>query len=118
MLNLVKNQRVIISSIVLLFAVMPSYGASSNLKGLDPTKPLLGSTKSMVVKMTDNIVLEGIFHGSHGEQTHTAVINGKALKVNDYIGDYRLVAVNDNNVVLRSSEKRLKLSLFSSIVKK
>jgi len=110
--------RQVIVSTFLLFAVLPSQGATANSKGLDPTKPLFGSKQSQVVKLGQNLVLEGIFHGSHGAKTHTAVINGKALKVNDRIGEYRLVAVNDNSVVLRSSEKRLKLSIFSSVVKK
>jgi|TARA_B110000908_G_C9967741_1_gene319768 hypothetical protein len=116
--NLVKSQRIIIGSILLILAVLPSYGATSNLTGVDPTKPLFGSKQSKVVKVAKNLVLQSIFHGSYGEKTHTAIINGMVLQVNDYIGEYRLVAVNDDSVVLRSSDKRLKLSIFSSIVKK
>ncbi len=118
MFNLLKKQRVVIVSTLLMLVVLPSYGATANSTGLDPTKPLFGSKQSRAVKLGNNLVLEGIFHGSHGAKTHTAVINGKTLKVNDYIGEYRLVAVNDGSVVLRSSGKRLKLSVFSSVVKK
>ena len=103
----------------LLFAIaLPSYGSPEKSKGLDPTKPLFGSKQSSTVKIVNKLVLEGIFHSSHGGKTHTAIINGKALKVNDTIGEYRLVAVNDDSVVLRSSEKRLKLSVFSTVTKK
>jgi|TARA_B110000090_G_C13199711_1_gene376458 hypothetical protein len=145
MINPVKNQRIIISTIVIFFAVMPSDGTTANLKALDPGKPLsapgviekgktfaiekteleapevekiVGAKTPESVMPTQNIVLEGIFYSGHNEQTATAVINGQALKVNDYIGEYRLVSVKDNSVVLRSSEELLKLSLFSSIVKK
>jgi len=145
MINPVKNQRVIISRIMILFAFMSSDGITANLKALDPSKPLSASVVIDKGKMfaiekakpevsgvekiersqtpepviiTQSIVLEGIFHSGHNEQTATAVINGQALKVNDYIGEYRLVSVKDNSVVLRSSEESLELSLFSSIVKK
>ena len=112
-----KVLKTIVSTLLVCFALV-SQAALADTKGLDPTKPLFGSKQSQAVKVGKNLVLEGIFHGSHGAKTHTAVINGQSLKVNDYIGEYRLVAVNDDSVVLRSSEKRLKLSVFTSIVKK
>ena len=124
MFNLLKKQslpnkrlQIIVSTLVMCMALV-SQAVMANSKGLDPTKPLFGSKQSQMVKLGKSLVLEGVFHGSHGEKTHVAVINGKALKVNDYIGEYRLVAVNDESVVLRSPQKRLKLSVFSSIVKK
>ena len=119
--KLLKNQcQAIVSGLLLAITllVFPSYGATENNKGLDPTKPLFGSKQAQIVKVGKNLVLEGIFHGSHGGNTHTVIINGKALKVNDVIGEYRLVAVNDDSVVLRSSEKRLKLFVFSGVIKK
>ena len=116
--NVVKNQRIIIGSILLILAIIPSYAAKSNLTGVDPTKPLLGSKPSQRVKVAQNLVLQSIFHGTSGQKTHRAIINGMVLQVNDYIGEYRLVAVNDDSVILRSSEQRLKLSIFSSVVKK
>ena len=66
--------------------------------------------------ITQNIVLEAVFQDSYNDQNATAVINGKALKVNDYIYGYRLEAINETSVVLRSSTERLKLSLFTSII--
>ena len=81
-------------------------------QGLDPTKPLTGASTylSYDEKIKKHLVLESIFHGN---KVHTVVINGKTMVVNDYIGEYRLVAVNDDSVVLRSSEERLKLYVFS-----
>mgnify|MGYP000100189656 FL=1 len=94
-----------------------SFNAVANNNGVDPTKPLSGSKQSKAVNLGKKLVLESIFHGSNGGSMRTAIINGKPLKVNDTIGEYTLVAVNDNNVVLRSSEKRVKLSIFADVVK-
>gem|GEM_PF-1077713 len=123
--------------------MLPIYGVTANLKALDPTIPLVGAEVKERVKMltlqkpeltgakreemtsptaagfvgtTQNIVLEGVFQNSHNKQTATVVINGKALKINDYIDGYRLEAINDTAVVLRSPTEQIKLSLFTSIV--
>tara|TARA_B110000881_G_C18301826_1_gene377409 strand:- start:164 stop:538 length:375 start_codon:yes stop_codon:yes gene_type:complete len=84
-------------------------------QGLDPTKPLTGTPTYLNddKKIKVNLVLEGIFHG---KQVHTVVINGKSMSVNDSIGEYRLVTVNDESVILRSAEERLKLYVFSKKV--
>ena len=81
-------------------------------QGLDPTKPLSGTATSLseVKQIKKHFILESIIHGIN---VHTAVINGKTMMVNDYIGGYRLVAVNDDSVILRSSEERVKLYVFS-----
>ena len=100
-----------------LILCVPSY-VNANNKGLDPTKPLFGGESAQIMNVGEKLILEGIFHGSHGGNTHTVIINGQSLKVNDTIGEYRLVAVNDDSVVLRSSDKRLKLAIFSGVVKR
>ena len=85
----------------------------------DPTKPLSASVFSSITKAQAStkaeLILESIIHGV---EVHTAVINGQVLKVGDFIRQYELVAVNNTSVVLRSAEKRLKLSVFSSVVVK
>lgn len=85
----------------------------------DPTKPLLASGFSSISKAEAStkaeLILESIIHGF---EVHTAVINGQVLKVGDFIRQYELIAVNNTSVVLRSAEKRLKLSVFSSVVVK
>lgn len=100
--------------------LLVSFSAASNAadhakgNGLDPTRPLFGSkTATNILRTNKKLVLESIFHGSYGYDPHTAVINGKPMKVNDTIGEYRLVKVNDESVILLSSEKRLKLYIFS-----
>lgn len=80
-------------------------------QGLDPTRPLTGVTASLSdsEEIKKQLILESIFHGNN---IHTVVINGQTMQVNDYIGEYRLVAVNDDSVVLRSTAERLKLYVF------
>lgn len=91
----------------------------SAAQNIDPTRPLSSSgfsSKSKAEKAEKAaLVLESIVHGY---KVHTAVINGQVLKVGDFIRQYKLVAVNNTSVVLRSAEKRLKLSVFSGVVVK
>ncbi|NQZ21654.1 MAG: hypothetical protein HRT53_06295 [Colwellia sp.] len=91
----------------------------SDAQNVDPTKPLSSSGFSSMSKVEKAgkaaLVLESIVHGY---EVHTAVINGQVLKVGDFIRQYKLVAVNNTSVVLRSAEKRLKLSVFSGVVVK
>lgn len=91
----------------------------SEAQSADPTKPLSGASFSSSSKTVQTnkskLVLESIVHGY---EVHTAVINGQVLKPGDFIRQYKLVAVNNTSVVLRSAEKRLKLSVFSGVVVK
>lgn len=94
---------------ICVLALVPAYGA-------DPTKPFIvssGAVSGADQQTEKSLVLESIIHGP---EVHTAVINGKPMKVGDYIGEFRLVAVNDKSVVLRSEEERKKLHIFSSAV--
>jgi hypothetical protein len=99
------------------FALLANF--SVNGQNIDPTKPLSSNSFSSVSKtgktINAELILESIVHGS---EVHTAVINGQVLKVGDSILQYELVAVNNTSVVLRSAEKRLKLSVFSGVVVK
>ncbi|MEW6994115.1 hypothetical protein AADZ84_07630 [Colwelliaceae bacterium MEBiC 14330] len=49
----------------------------------------------------------------HGDGIHTAIINGKIYKMFDYVGEYRLTAINSHSVILRSKTKRLKINIFN-----
>jgi hypothetical protein len=114
-MNIGNKASLIVFTLMILFVTTATYATD---RGLDPTRPLSGSKNAnSEIRNSKNLILESIFHGSHGEKTHVVVINGKTMKVNDTIGEYRLVAVNDESVVLRSPEKRLKLHVFSSVIK-
>ena len=92
---------------------------SVSARNTDPTKPLSAESFSSISKAKATakaeLILESIVHGF---EVHTAVINGQVLKVGDFIRQYELVSMNNTSVVLRSAEKRLKLSVFSSVVVK
>ena len=82
----------------------------------DPTQPFgRGATGSAPVEKINQMKLQSIIHGN---SVHTVIINGKLLKVGDYIGDFKLVAVNDKSVVLRSEDERKKLHMFSELTAK
>ena len=76
---------------------------------VDPTSPFGYSPTSSQKEAEKKLVLESIIHG---DGIHTVVINGKVMKPQDTIGEYKLTAVNDNSVVLRSKTQRLKLHVF------
>jgi hypothetical protein len=83
---------------------------------VDPTKPFSASSPaggSGLVKK--GLVLETIIQG---KKVNSAIISGKLMKVGDYIGTHKLVAVNRSSVVLRSDDERLRLSIFSGVVVK
>ncbi len=83
---------------------------------VDPTKPFgQGVLLASDNQATDKLILQSIIHG---DGIHTAVINGKVIKHDDYIGQYRLVAINDTSVILRSEDERLKLYVFKASVVK
>lgn len=109
-----KNLAFITLSLAVLFTPWVAKAQS-----VDPTKPLSISGFSSMSKNTETVkaelVLESIVHG---HEVHTAVINGQVLKVGDIIRQYKLVAVNNTSVILRSAEKRLRLSVFSGVVVK
>lgn len=85
------------------------------LAASDPTKPFSGYSKIAKGKQQAGLVLKSIIHG---EGVRTVIINNKVMKVGDNIGEYKLIAVNNNSVILRSDEGRKKLSLFSSAITK
>lgn len=101
------------SKILILLALIFSYCAYA---ADDPTKPfgVVSSSYGEVTKVK-TMTLDSIIHGAG---VHTAIINGKLVKVGDYIGEFKLVAVNDKSVLLRSEEESKKLFIFSELVAK
>lgn len=80
---------------------------------VDPTRPfgVNGSGSHNQLKRDGGFVLSSIIHG---DGIHTAVINGKIYKMFDYVGEYRITAINSHSVILRSKSKRLKINVFKS----
>ncbi len=103
----------LMSLIASLFFVITLCSSVAHAGKVDPTSPFGHSGSSSQVIAEKKLVLESIIHG---EGIHTVVINGKVMKTNDTIGKYRLTAVNDQSVVLRSETQRLKLHVFKESV--
>ena len=80
---------------------------------VDPTRPfgVNGSGSHNQLKRDGGFVLSSIIHG---DGIHTAVINGKIYKMFDYVGEYRITAINSHSVILRSKSKRLKINVFKN----
>ncbi len=83
----------------------------------DPTRPfsMKNSSASSAIMKTNQLILQSIVGES---EQKNVVISGKVLKLGDTIGEYTLHQINDNDVVLKSSEKTVTLSLFSDVVAK
>ena len=84
-------------------------------QNIDPTKPLSGSSHIGKKEYKKGLNLETIIYSAKNK---SAIISGKLMKVGDYIGEHELITVNASHVILRSDEKRIKLSMFSNIVTK
>lgn len=95
------------------FFTMVLATANSYAAKVDPTGPFGHSGSLSQVAAEKKLVLESIIHGNG---IHTVVISGKVMKTNDTIGEYRLTAVNDKSVILRSDTQRLKLHIFKENV--
>ena len=80
---------------------------------VDPTRPfgVSGSGSDSKLKRDGGFLLTSIIHG---DGIHTAVINGNIYKMFDYVGEYRITAINSHSVILRSKTKRLKINIFKN----
>jgi len=77
---------------------------------LDPTKPFSYSASSgKSANSETKLVLESIIHG---DEVHTVVISGQIVKMGEMVNNHKLVAVNTDNVLLRSDTETLRLHLF------
>jgi MSHA biogenesis protein MshK len=97
----------------LLVVVIVLTSSVSLAADVDPTRPfgVSGTGNNNQVKRDGGFILTSIIHG---DGIHTAVINGKIYKMFDYVGEYRITAINSHNVILRSKSKRLKINVFKS----
>jgi MSHA biogenesis protein MshK len=82
----------------------------------DPTKPFNAAFDVNNAEIeAEKLVLQTIIHG---DGVHTVIINGKVMSVGESIGEYKLMAVNDKSVVLRSENESKKLHVFSQAIVK
>lgn len=95
----------------LLIAVIALPSKNSWAADTDPTRPfgVSGTGSNEQLKRDGGFKLTSIIHG---DGIHTAVINGNIYKMFDYVGEYRITAINSHSVILRSKSKRLKINIF------
>ena len=104
-----------ITRVILALSLFVFMEANAVAKNIDPTGPFGHKISSPAMITEKVLVLEAIIHGSG---IHTAVINGKVLKMFDTIGGFKITAVNDQSVILRSDTQRLKLYIFKNNIVK
>ena len=79
----------------------------------DPFWPLVAPNGSIISYdqklMAADLFLEGIVVGAQG--SNIAIINGKIVKENDGIGDYRVRAIADDYVELFKGDEKFVLTL-------
>ena len=79
----------------------------------DPFWVLVNSAGNLVSYETDlemtDLSLEGIMVGANGE--NLAVINSKVVKVSDAIGQFRVLRIGKNSVVLNKDQQNFELKL-------
>lgn len=59
--------------------------------------------------MVGDLVLEGIMSGE--ENQSLAIINGRIVKVGDKIGNFAVLSVDSNKVILQKAEQKFELRL-------
>ena len=98
--------------IVFLLSLTVNQGA---LAQDDPTRPFNYSATSMATPDGKKLVLESIISVN---DEYTVIVSGKVMKMFDYIGEYQLAEVNDQQIVLRSDKQRLTLTIFKDDIVK
>ncbi|HEY8023526.1 MAG TPA: MSHA biogenesis protein MshK [Burkholderiaceae bacterium] len=82
----------------------------------DPTRPPAGYSQGQTGEAVGSgPVLQSILISS---TRRIAIISGKTLRVGDTYGDAQVVAINENEVVLRSGKTRETLKLFPVLRKR
>jgi len=97
----------------LMILVIMITSTASVAADTDPTRPfgVSGTNNNIQLKRDGGFMLTSIIHG---DGIHTAVINGKIYNMFDYVGEYRITAINSHSVILRSKSKRLKINVFKN----
>lgn len=111
--SVVAAVMVVVVMVATLIVVTALTSPVSVAADVDPTRPfgVSSSSSNNPLKPNTGFVLSSIIHGNG---IHTAVINGKIYKMFDYVGEYRITAINSYSVILRSKSKRLKINVFKS----
>ena len=86
--------------------IMPHQAFSAKV---DPTRPFGHKGLTTITPEGKALVLESIISG---DGVKTVVVSGNILKMHDYIGEYQLIEVKTQSVVLSSESDQVELTLF------
>jgi hypothetical protein len=101
-----------------LFAVTPIAAQESSFDyddhgKRDPFWPLVGESGNIISYETDfavtDLVLEGIMAGTEG--SHIAIINGRIVKTGDVLGNFTILDVQPESVIIKSENLKFELKL-------
>ena len=98
---------------ILCAAVATFAARAENL--VDPTRPPAGFGGAATAPVESAPRLQSILISS---TRRIVIINGKTMKVGDKIGDAQLVAINENDVLLRTGKSLEVLRLYPSLVRR
>ena len=82
-------------------------------KQVDPTRPFGAQSVYQADTPSSKLALQSIIR-SHNDKK--AVINGVVLKVGDKYKGYELMSISSKGVMLKSSQGKMELSLFSGVI--
>lgn len=104
---------------ICLLTAVPALSANTLTNKVDPTRPFTHKGVITGTPAVKKMVLESIIYRDNTDDKiagglSSVVINAKVLKLFDYIGEYQLIIINKQSVVLRSKSERVELSVFKN----
>ncbi|WP_338362654.1 agglutinin biogenesis protein MshK [uncultured Pseudoalteromonas sp.] len=91
------------------------FSASSAQILRDPTQPSNAPILKGATVKSKALSLESIIKS---EKQYTAIISEQLYKPGDVIGEFRVLTINANSVLLANSNKQIKLELYDYEIKK
>lgn len=102
------------AGMIICMSLLASSAHAYDDQGLrDPFWPLVSSSGTMInygqdVSVSD-MILEGIVSGGNG--IYTAIINGSVVEVGDLVGQYEVVMIEEQKVILSKDTEIFDLNL-------
>lgn len=95
--------------VTLTFIISAAGAQQTGTQLRDPTKPVYVQEQA-----EGDLKLNAVMIGSGKNKRSSAIINHKALKVGEYIQNYKVIAIRRNYVILQDGKQRKKLSMDGS----
>lgn len=103
----------LIVAAIAAFAEEPASFIYDDKAARDPLWPLVGAKGTIVTYNTDLVIsdlkLEGVMSDAQGKGL--AIINGRIVKVDDSLGQFIVMEIADDSVILLKGDQRFELRL-------